>query len=249
MAILGVDTLTGCNSIPSFLGGSSDTPSNPTKTIFHNTNAPTSWVKDTTHNDKSLRIIGGVNGSSLTSGGVSPFTTIFGTSRSTSGSSSSEPINPNSGSILNYSPAGNFSSVTSTNDITASTQQATLSTAQMGLHWHPYSTGYWQNVSQDGATSNLTSYQKTGSQVTPIGQQFAPADTPHAGAGDQVTNTSGNNVPSNPFHAHPMSAPHYHPVSYITHTHLVTSDSHSHQFNVSGNFSIFYVDVIIATKS
>ena len=59
MAILGLDTLSGCSSIPSFLGGSADTPSNPTKTIFHNTNAPLNWVKETTSNNLfSLILIG-----------------------------------------------------------------------------------------------------------------------------------------------------------------------------------------------
>ena len=48
-----------------------------TKTIFHQTSAPTGWVKETTnYNDHALRI---VNGSSLSSGGSVDFTTVFPT--------------------------------------------------------------------------------------------------------------------------------------------------------------------------
>jgi hypothetical protein len=48
-----------------------------TKTIFHQTSAPTGWTKETVNYDNhALRI---VNGSSLTSGGSVDFTTAFTT--------------------------------------------------------------------------------------------------------------------------------------------------------------------------
>lgn len=48
-----------------------------TKTIFHQTSAPTGWTKETANYDNhALRI---TNGSSLTSGGTVDFTTAFST--------------------------------------------------------------------------------------------------------------------------------------------------------------------------
>lgn len=67
MAILGLDSLTGCNSIPDFIATG-------TRMIFNATAAPTSWTKDTTsHNNKALRIITGT----VSSGGSNPFTAVF----------------------------------------------------------------------------------------------------------------------------------------------------------------------------
>ena len=42
--------------------------------IFHQTNAPVGWTKETTHNDKALRVVTGGVGAA----GVLPFTTAFG---------------------------------------------------------------------------------------------------------------------------------------------------------------------------
>ncbi len=45
-----------------------------TKMLFQQTSAPTGWTKDTTHNDKALRVVSGT----ASSGGSSPFSTVFG---------------------------------------------------------------------------------------------------------------------------------------------------------------------------
>jgi len=50
-----------------------------TKQIFVQTAAPTGWTKDTTHNDKAMRVVSGTAGS----GGSDAFTTTFGSSRTT----------------------------------------------------------------------------------------------------------------------------------------------------------------------
>jgi hypothetical protein len=44
-----------------------------TKMVFHQTNAPTGWTKDTTHDNKALRVVSGTAGS----GGSVAFTTAF----------------------------------------------------------------------------------------------------------------------------------------------------------------------------
>lgn len=45
-----------------------------TKMLFQQTFAPAGWTKDTTHDNKALRVVSGTAGS----GGVQPFTTVFG---------------------------------------------------------------------------------------------------------------------------------------------------------------------------
>ena len=42
--------------------------------LFQQTSAPTGWTKQTTHNDKALRVVSGT----ASSGGTSPFSTVFG---------------------------------------------------------------------------------------------------------------------------------------------------------------------------
>ena len=45
-----------------------------TRMLFQQTAAPTGWTKDTTHNDKALRIVSGT----ASSGGTLSFSTVFG---------------------------------------------------------------------------------------------------------------------------------------------------------------------------
>jgi len=59
----------------------SDIPSGSVM-LFYQGNAPTGWTKQTTHNDKSLRVVSGTGGGS---GGSSAFTSVFA-SRTPSGS-------------------------------------------------------------------------------------------------------------------------------------------------------------------
>jgi hypothetical protein len=66
MAILGSTTLTGCNSIPDFIASGS-------LMIFKQSTAPPSWVKETTHNDKTLRVVSGT----ASSGGTIAFSSAF----------------------------------------------------------------------------------------------------------------------------------------------------------------------------
>lgn len=47
--------------------------------LFQQTAAPTGWTKETTHNDKSLRVVSGT----ASSGGATAFTNVFGSSKTT----------------------------------------------------------------------------------------------------------------------------------------------------------------------
>lgn len=68
MAVLGTSTLTGCSNIPDFIGAG-------TTMLFQSSTAPTNWTKDTTHNNKILRVVSG----NASFGGGSPFTSILTT--------------------------------------------------------------------------------------------------------------------------------------------------------------------------
>jgi len=66
MAVLGSTSLTGCNSIPDFIAAGS-------LMLFQQTSAPTGWTKQTTHNDKALRVVTG----SVAPGGTFTFSAVF----------------------------------------------------------------------------------------------------------------------------------------------------------------------------
>ena len=66
MAVLGSTSLTGCSSIPDFIGTGF-------LMLFQQTAAPTGWTKQTTHNNKALRVVTGA----ATPGGTFPFTDVL----------------------------------------------------------------------------------------------------------------------------------------------------------------------------
>jgi hypothetical protein len=74
MAVLGSTSLTGCNSIQDFIAAGS-------LMLFQQTSAPTGWTKETTHDNKALRVVSGT----ATPGGSTAFTSVFA-SRTPAGS-------------------------------------------------------------------------------------------------------------------------------------------------------------------
>jgi hypothetical protein len=88
MAILGSTSLTGCNSIPDFIAAGS-------LMMFQQTASPTSWTKQTTHNNKALRVVNATAGS----GGTTAFTTVFAASRAVTGTVSGSNTG---GSVSNH---------------------------------------------------------------------------------------------------------------------------------------------------
>lgn len=69
-ALTGAATLGG-NPLTAFPSG--------TKVLFQQTSAPTGWTKDTTHDNKALRVVSGA----ASSGGATAFTTVFGAGKTT----------------------------------------------------------------------------------------------------------------------------------------------------------------------
>jgi hypothetical protein len=122
MAVLGATSLTGCDSIPSFIAAG-------TKSIFQMATSPTSWTKDTTPNQAMLRLINGV---SLAPGGSNAFPTIFSATKALSLNTSFESITATVGQT-----AAHTALVTSSSDGSGTVQPASLSTAQITPHTHP----------------------------------------------------------------------------------------------------------------
>jgi hypothetical protein len=236
MAVLGATSLTGCNSIPSFIAGGS-------LMLFQQTSAPTSWTKITTHNNKALRVVNGSAGS----GGSTAFTSIF-TSRAVSGSIAqfSAPIAQATagGTIATANVAVNQGNVgTNATAAGGSVGNHTLATNRIPSHTH----------------STIISTQVA---PTPI----STADMPPRGFGSAPGSTSrpGNNpTGGGAVHAHPFSgSPHSHSTPAHNHAtpvhnhgftgtqHAHASPGHNHGFTgTAQDFAVLYVDVIFASKN
>jgi hypothetical protein len=94
--------------------------------LFQQTAAPTGWTKQTTHNDKTLRVVSGAAGS----GGSTAFTSVFA-SRTPTGSVSVSGSN-SGGSIANTTVTGSVSGSNSGGGVS----NTTLSTSEMPSHGH-----------------------------------------------------------------------------------------------------------------
>ena len=129
MAILSLDTLSGCNSIPGFISGDADVGLVTSRLTFNQTSAPTSWTKDTTtHNNTALRV---VNTVSLTPGGSRGFTVAFPATKAVAGSI----VQNTTGVSVQGAPAGVTITATQTGVVV---QGHTLSIAQLPAHTHNY---------------------------------------------------------------------------------------------------------------
>lgn len=69
-----------------------------TKMLFQQTAAPTGWTKDTTHNDKALRVVSGT----ASSGGATAFTSVFGSSKATGSTTLTTAHLPASGLTFSF---------------------------------------------------------------------------------------------------------------------------------------------------
>jgi len=236
MATLTADSLLGCTSIPGFFQGTAN-GSNPTKMVFHNISAPTSWTRDTTFTNRALRVIGGAAGATLSPGGSDPFTTVFNSSQKIkTGVVNTVPLSATSVAAAIPVPAGATGDVTYAPGSTVNTvtDSATVTTAQMGAHLH-------------GAVNVATGSVTNGNTIAPA--TVRPIDTTTTGttSAGQVTATGG---PGPAGHDHPVTFPHTHPISSTPHAHTLSSPSHTHNIVVSSpsDFDILYVDVMIVTK-
>ena len=71
-------------------GGAAGGFESGTKIVFQQTAAPTGWTKDTSHDDKALRVVSGT----ASNGGIDSFSTTFGAGKTTDSHTLSTPQIP-----------------------------------------------------------------------------------------------------------------------------------------------------------
>lgn len=105
-----------------------------TKQIFVQTAAPTGWTKDTTHNNKAMRVVSGTAGS----GGSDAFTTTFGSGKTTASHTltSSEMPSHNHTFVIYSNGTGSGSLTSSTSLTNVNSTKSTNSTGGSGGHSH-----------------------------------------------------------------------------------------------------------------
>jgi hypothetical protein len=164
-----------------------------TRMLFQQTAAPTGWTKDTTQNDKALRVVSG----SVSSGGTVDFSTAFANK--------------------------SFSGSTSSQGVTGTVGDTTLSTSQIPSHTHyvaspgptdsaALSNANYVDVSFTGYTTGNNNYVLRGTSVAPS-------------LGVASYNGGGG-----------------------SHTHTFSGGSHSHTFSGAIDMAVKYIDLIIASK-
>jgi hypothetical protein len=193
-----------------------------TALLFQQTAAPTGWTKQTTHDNKALRVVSG----SASSGGSVAFTTAFA-SQAVSGTNANftatNQAQTAGGSVSTSLSAGGSVNLSSGGSVGATT----LITSQIPSHTHPQIKGI-ANGSTNGATFNQFSVS-------------AGINTGATGGGG-----SHNHGFTNPTYS--LTNPSY-ASSFTGTSHNHTQDAHTHTFTGTAiNLAVQYVDVIIATK-
>ena len=198
MAILTSDSLLNCLFIPDFIPPGS-------KMIFENPSSPTSWTRDTTPNDATLRVINGSISSNLTN---QLFSTVF------SNRSISYTVSPNpSGTVtISNSPVN-----TTLAPITPPSYSVGPAPYRSGVHQHTY-------IATAVAPRNVTPSLAPGISVV----LFAGATGPAGGGGLHTHSISlaGNT------HSHTLSSgDHNHPITDSAHNHPSSSFSQDFRIN------------------
>jgi hypothetical protein len=269
LSVTGTTALTGAVTIA---GSAIDAFPSGTKMLFQQSTAPTGWTKDTTHDNKALRVVTG----STSSGGSVNFTTAF----------ASKAV---SGTIGNTTAGGTVGGTSLTAAQLPShnhTGSGTTGNNNVG-HTHTYSSSvsgttgnqnanhvHAVNINTNTAGAHNHTYQlrsegdnTIGSGIAaPLNDTVTSTTSEHAG---HVHNVSGNTGGNSANHGHSFSASfsgttagisanHNHTYSFTTssvgsgssHTHSFTGSEHNHTFSGTAiDLAVQYVDVIICTKS
>ena len=149
------DTITFAGTVIGVAGGFAS----GTKMLFAQTSAPTGWTKDTTHDNKALRVVSGTAGS----GGSVSFTTAF----------------------ASQAVSGSIGNTTATNNATTaggSVGNTTLTTAQIPSHNHSFTS---RKAYDPGSSGNwgVIATNNTGALNGPLGGVLAVSPTASKGSG------------------------------------------------------------------
>ena len=214
MAVLGDISLTGCNSIPQFIGGGSIM-------TFHQTSAPTSWTKVTnsSYDNSTLRVIGGVDGTTLNPGGTTGFTAVF---------TATKGINFPFSGPSNLSVVGASGYITVVDGTSAADIDLNAGTlGRLRTHNHDYGRCPATLVPSGGVSQP---------QRAPAGTALIPLTSSATGGGGQhdhgITDSG-----------------HIHPISTGQHIHQITDNGHTHTFQMTQrDFNVTYADIILCSK-
>jgi len=203
-----------------------------TSMLFMQTAAPTGWTKQTTHNDKALRIVSGT----ASSGGSVAFTTAFA-SKAVAGDVGATALT--TANLPAHAHA--FAASGNTGTESADHTHATTSyggTDSQGSHAHAgyYDRGFFQ-YNASGGSQQPGSLGAGGFGI--IGFVNSTASAGAHSHNVTVSGTSGG-----------RSAAHYHSWSYSGNTSNAGSGTaHDHTFTGTAiNMAVNYVDAIIANK-
>lgn len=218
MAVLGATSLTGCTSIPQFMGTGA-------RTIFRMATSPVSWTKDGGVDIGTLRVVSGT----ATPGGSVIWDQVFATRPYTSGLNGAD--DGCSVGAATLSPAITLAQDTFATETTTA-QSATLSTAQISPHTHGL-----PQTNPPGTTSLLASGPvglAQGAQIVQTNGGIVPGPS-------QAIAGTGHNHAINTQHNH--SFPVHNP-----HTHVISGQHSHGGYSGSVDFNLTYVDVIVAVK-
>jgi hypothetical protein len=241
--ILNSTTLTGVNSIPNFIAPGS-------LMLFQQSTAPVSWTKQTTHDNKALRVVSGTAGS----GGNISFTGAFAT-RPISGSISSVAAG---GSIGGTVAGGSISSVSVSGSIGSTSAGGSIGSTSAGgsVGDHTLSTGRIPgHAHQAGSGVTVGGTSPSTSNITVRSTNSSGPATSSTGGGNSHSHPFSGSSHSHSFsgssHSHSFSSPgHSHSFTGTSHNHAFTGSPHSHTFTGNSvDFRVLYVDVIIARKN
>lgn len=168
------DVISGEHDLPAGALDNAAAFDSGTLMIFQQTNSPTGWTKQTTHNDKAFRCVSG----SCSSGGSSAFSTAMATpavsgSVTVSGS-------PDAGNLA--AAAGNLAV-----SVSGNINNTTLSVNQIPSHSHGV-----PRFSNNNQSPNVGLVSQTGFQNTFSSQNFATRNTGGSGSHNHGHNLSGN---------------------------------------------------------
>ena len=165
-----------------------------TTMVFYQAAAPTGWTKQTTHNDKSLRVVNGTGGGN---GGSSSFSSVFA-SRTPSGSISGSTSGASANISIDQALIG------------IAVNSTTLSTGQLANHGHSFQNGFFaeNNGNYGNFGSNVAGSNNGGDSDN---RPFTSGDTTgSAGSGDShghsLSQNSHAHGVSQSDHSHGMSA-------------------------------------------
>jgi hypothetical protein len=264
-----IATLSANNA--SFLGGTAassyDKFPSGTRLLFQQTAAPTGWTKDTTHNDKALRVSNGA----VTTGGNVAFTTAFA-SQSVTGTIANTTA---TGTIVSNATGITIANTTATGTVNANTVAGSAVSSTTGITINDHIL----NANRTGPHKHFVAADVTNTTGTPVANSTnqvtrvrdISTNSPNynlLGTGTAatvgLTSESGGGVghahgTTDPGHTHTLTGTsHGHSFTGSTHGHTLTDSGHSHTFTGSThghtftgtaiNIAVQYVDIIIAQK-